>query len=106
MTTIEPTKISTTKWPKKIYAFVWLKKEYILDPNKTMSYSELRKMSKMDKSEKYDMNGKLELTEILNNTPSISQKCEYCSQSEISLSLYSGKLVCNKCALFQERLQD
>jgi hypothetical protein len=95
-TTSTESQITSLKWPKFIYAFVWLKK--------TPTESNKKDIKKENIMDKYDMSGKLVFSEILSDTE--QSGCEYCSLRKIPLSLYSGKVVCNKCALFQERPLD
>lgn len=99
---IEPNIISQ-KWPKSIYAFVWLKKPTTTTTTTESNKKDITKVKENIK-DKYDMSGKLVLTEILSDTE--QSGCEYCSLRKIPLSLYSGKVVCNRCALFQERPLD
>jgi hypothetical protein len=93
------TSTSSLAWPKIIYAFCWLKKEYRVDHNQPNQ----KQPKKRDQS-CYDMSGKLVLDEINVKYEVELKGCEYCHCAKIPLSSYSGKLVCHKCAIFLQRV--
>lgn len=82
---------TSTVWPKYIYAFYWKNNDMFSDLFKTQT--------KKIKQPSYEMSGKLVLEEI-----NVGDKCEMCYRGGVQASSYSGKLVCQKCAIFLQRL--